>query len=69
LLSTGAFTEIVDLAGGKLLTFVGGSPYSVAPLSSNAVVFAFSPISETLITNTVTFQSNGGNTNVVLIGK
>jgi len=43
-------------------------PYSVAALSSNAVVFAFAPISETLLTNTVTFTSNGGNEQVVLIG-
>jgi len=45
-----------------------GSPYAVAPLSSNVVTFRFSPIAEIPFTNTVTFQSNGGNTNVVLIG-
>jgi len=45
-----------------------GSPYTVAPLSSNVVTFRFSPVAETSFTNTVTFQSNGGNTNVVLIG-
>jgi len=45
-----------------------GSPYAVAPLSSNVVIFRFSPVVEIPITNIVTFQSNGGNTNVALIG-
>ncbi|RLD12354.1 MAG: hypothetical protein DRI44_00860 [Chlamydiae bacterium] len=45
-----------------------GSPYTVTPLSSNVVTLRFSPIAETPFTNTVTFQSNGGNKNVVLIG-
>ena len=49
-------------------TIVSGSPYSVAPVSSNVVTFRFSPLTEIPITNIVTFQSNGGNTNVVLIG-
>jgi len=49
-------------------SIVSGSPYSVAPLSSNVVTFRFSPIAVLPITNIVTFTSNGGDTNVVLIG-
>jgi len=45
-----------------------GSPYAVAPLSSNVVTFRFSPIVEVSNTNLVTFQSNGGNIDVTLIG-
>ena len=45
-----------------------GSPYSVAPLSSNIVTFRFSPIVEFSNTNLVTFQSDGGNIVVTLIG-
>jgi len=45
-----------------------GSPYIVTPLSSNLVSFRFSPIVEISNTNIVTFQSNGGNMDVTLIG-
>ena len=45
-----------------------GSPYVVAPLSSNDVTFRFSPLTEFPYTNDITFTSNGGNMNVTLIG-
>ena len=51
-----------------LFSVQSGSPYSVAPLSSNIVTFRFSPIVEFSNTNLVTFQSNGGNIDVTLIG-
>ena len=43
-------------------------PYSVNPFSSNVVTFRFSPLAEIPITNIVTFLSNGGSTNALLIG-
>ena len=45
-----------------------GSPYVISPLSSNVVTFRFSPVAEISNTNIVTFQSDGGNMDVTLIG-
>jgi len=45
-----------------------GSPYVVAPLSSNDVTFRFSPLTEFPYTNNITFTSDGGNVDVTLIG-
>jgi len=51
-----------------IFSIQSGSPYSVSPFMTNTVTFRFSPIAEVSITNIVTFQSNGGNTNVMLTG-
>ena len=51
-----------------IFSIQSGTPYSIAPLSSNIVTFRFSPLVEFSNTNLITFQSNGGNINVTLIG-